>query len=156
MDSDKEILRKIYRYCAYQERCRSDVRQKLADLGVDDSEMESWIAHLEDERFLDEKRFVYTYIRGKFSLKKWGKRKIILELKARNIDSALIRQAIEEEIDDRQYHQAIFMLAERKLHQIGGQLSPDNKQKISFYLNQKGYAWPEIMEALKRLEKTDQ
>ncbi len=156
MDVDKDILRKIYRYCAYQERCKSEVRQKLADLGVDHSDIESWIVHLEDERFLDETRFVHTYVRSKFNLKKWGKYKITSELKSRQVDPDLILKAIEAEIDDQQYYYTVFMLAESKLHQIGGQLSLDSKQKISFYLNQKGYGWLEIRETLKRLEKANQ
>jgi regulatory protein len=72
-----EVKKKIYHYCAYQERCHQEVRNKLYDLGSTTSEVEEMISHLITEGYLNEERFARAYAGGKFRLKNWGKMKII-------------------------------------------------------------------------------
>ncbi len=156
MEGEKDILKKLYRYCAYQERCKSDVRNKLSELGVPHHEMDHCITHLEEENFLNESRYVHAFVRGKFFLKKWGKHKIIAELRAKGIDKTLIEKVLEEEIDTEQYITVLSTLAAQKLTQLGGKVTVENSQKVHFYLTQKGYAWSDIQEVLKRLKKVDE
>jgi len=156
MRFDQQVLKKIYHYCAYQERCRKEIVQKLFQLGIPSEEHETWLIHLQQERFWDEARYVHSYVRGKFFLKKWGKRKIIAHLREKEIDEQLMTEAIDREIPEATYLQAIEILAYKKRETLSKTSFTDQKSKISQYLLQKGYEWAVIANVLKRMEKIDE
>ncbi|MEM6633342.1 MAG: regulatory protein RecX [Bacteroidota bacterium] len=150
---DKDTKRKLYAYCAYQERCKHEVRQKLRDLEVQEEEISEWLTHLEQENFLDEDRFARTYARGKFVYKRWGKLRIRQELRRKQVNEQLIQSAIRTEITDEAYRNTLDKLLQLK--KIRHPLDVNEQKKLVFYLKQKGYEWPEISEALQRLKKDD-
>ena len=94
--SKADALKRMQRYCAYQDRCHSEVRTKLIELGVYGDTLEEIMAELVIERFLDEERFARSYVRGKFRLKKWGRVRIKRELKLRKISAYCQRKGLEE------------------------------------------------------------
>ena len=49
-----EALKKLQKYCAYQDRCHQEVRSKLLDLGVRGYDLEDIMARLIEENFLNE------------------------------------------------------------------------------------------------------
>ena len=51
------IKKKIEFYCAYQERCKMEVTQKLKELGILGGDLDKYIYHLINNDFLNEKRF---------------------------------------------------------------------------------------------------
>lgn len=103
MENMEKILSKILRYCAYQERCTLDVRNKLLTLGVGKEQIQEILDYLEKEGFLNEERYARAYARGKFRINGWGKRKIKAGLIAKGIGNSLISTALEEEIDPEAY-----------------------------------------------------
>ena len=69
----KEVaLQKLQAYCAYQERCHSEVESKLYQLGIFGDAADAIIAQLIEDNFLNEERFAIAYARGKFQMKSWG------------------------------------------------------------------------------------
>ena len=106
-------LEKIKHFCAYQERCHSEVRSRLLEMKVYGAELEDFMVILIEENFLNEERFARAFARGKFSLKQWGRIKIKHELKARNISSTLIQMAMKE-IDEADYERTLQQLTEKK------------------------------------------
>ena len=101
--SPEDALKKLQRYCAYQDRCHKEVRSKLLDLGVYGDELEAIIAELVTENFLNEERFARSYARGKFRMRQWGKKRIVRELKVRDISEYCIRKALLEIEEDVYY-----------------------------------------------------
>ena len=99
-------LERVRNYCAYQERCQQEVRDKLYELGLHQQEVEQGIATLVSEGFVNEERFAVAYAGGKFRIKKWGKVKIRAGLKARKISEYCIRKALQA-IDDREYERTL-------------------------------------------------
>ena len=106
-------LEKIKHFCAYQERCHSEVRSRLLEMKVYGAELEDFMVILIEENFLNEERFARAFARGKFSLKQWGRIKIKHELKARNITSTLIQMA-KKEIEEADYERTLQQLPEKK------------------------------------------
>ena len=69
----KEATKKLEHYCAYQERCHKEVRQKLLSMRMIPESIDTIIVHLIKHNFLNEERFTKAYVRGKFKFKSWGK-----------------------------------------------------------------------------------
>jgi len=139
---------KLEHYCAYQERCHSEVKQKLWTLGFWGDWAESVIEHLIDENFLDEERYVCSFVRSKFKYKKWGRRKILMKLKQKRISQRLIDHGFKE-IDEEEYLQTLDVLIEKKRKVIREENPFKRNQKLANYLIQKGYEmdliWKKIL-----------
>ncbi len=80
---------KACNYCAYQERTQQEVRDKLYDLGLFSDEVEDVLSQLITANFVNEERYAKAFASGKFRLKRWGRQKILFELKRRKIYSLL-------------------------------------------------------------------
>lgn len=142
-----EALIKLQKYCAYQDRCHQEVRYKLLSLKVYGDELEQVIADLIEDKFLDEERFACSYARGKFGIKKWGRMRIIRELKKRAISDYCIRKAMKE-IDADDYLIALDNLMEKKLALLKTDNPYERKQKLVNYAFSRGYeadlAWQAV------------
>lgn len=99
----EELYKKISKYCAYQERCRSEVMTKMRHIGADSRQCTEMLVILEQEGFVDDERYARAYVRGKFRINGWGRLKIRNGLRAKLIDSSLIETAIKEEINEEEY-----------------------------------------------------
>jgi regulatory protein len=92
----QQALLKLANYCAYQERCHSEVKNKLHELGVYYNDAEQVMAELIVQNYLNEERFAKAFVGGKFRIKKWGRNKIRQELKQKQVSSYCIEQGMKE------------------------------------------------------------
>lgn len=142
MTSDKIIppgkaLIMIRKYCAYQERCQQEVRDKLYEMGQAPATVENHITHLIEENFLNEERFSRAYARGKFNIKQWGRVKIKAELKRRKISDYCIRAAMKE-IDNKDYEAVLEKILRKKLKESKGTLRA-KQYKVAQYAISRGF-----------------
>ncbi|WNJ21491.1 regulatory protein RecX [Pontibacter sp. G13] len=147
----EEILTKIYKYCVYQDRCKSEVVKKLKQLGIEDQRVEPIIEHLEAERYLDEQRYATSFARGKFTYKHWGRIKIQHELQSKGIPDDIISEALAEEVDDEVYEVKIRKLLQQKIKQIKDLPDAETRVKLSRYMVQKGYEYDFVNAGIDRL-----
>lgn len=134
---------KILRYCAYQERCHSEVRDKLFELGMDEDDAGELITFLISEGFLNEERFARTFARGKFRLKKWGRIRIKHELESRNVSKNCIRYGLSE-IEDEEYAQTLEQILLSKAESLQEENVFVLRDKVSKYAIYKGFE-PDIV-----------
>ena len=133
-----EAKRALERYCIYQDRCHKEIEQKLRDYKMIPEACEVIIIHLIEHRFLNEERFSKSFARGKFNIKKWGKQRIIRELKFRNISDYNIRTALKE-IDENDYLETFHQLAEKRFLTISETNKFKKKKKLVDYLMYRGW-----------------
>lgn len=133
-------------YCAYQERSHSEVKYKCLELGLRGEEVDEAIAALVSENFLNEERFARAFAGGKFRSKQWGRKKILAELKQRQVSAYCIKKGMEE-IDADDYEKALTTLGTRKYESLRGEEPFKRKYKVVQYLMQKGYE-PELAQPI--------
>lgn len=133
-----EATRKLESYCAYQERCHQDVVVKLRQMQMIPQAIDVIVAHLIENNYLNEERFAKSFSRGKFNIKKWGKRRIEIELKRHNISAYLIKAAIKE-IGDKEYRLTLNALAEKRIAAIKDTNPLKRKRKLADYLLYRGW-----------------
>ena len=90
----QQALPKIKQFCAYQERCHSEIKEKLYGYGLSLNDAEEIISKLVEENFLNEERFAIHFAGGKFRIKQWGRIKIKYELKKKNVSDYCIKKAL--------------------------------------------------------------
>jgi regulatory protein len=150
MESDI-ILKKLEQYCAYQERCASDIIAKLKYWKVNETHFDSLISKLKEENFLDEERFAKAYARGQFRTNKWGKRKIFFELNHKNIPDAIIQAGLVE-IDDEEYRQVLKDLILKKNAEIKNKKSLIIRRNIINFAQGKGFELDLILDIMKEFQ----
>lgn len=145
--SKEEALAQLQKYCAYQDRCHSEVRTRLLEYQVYGDDLEEIISELIAEDFLNEERFARSYARGKFRIKKWGRIKIKQELKLRQISDYCIRKAMTE-IDDDEYLQTLETIIERKRDSLPKLDHYTLRKKIVDFALRRGYEYEIISEII--------
>jgi regulatory protein len=147
----EQAVSKIKQYCAYQERCHAEVRDKLYSFGLRKTEVEEIISELITENYLNEERFAIHFAGGKFKMKQWGKIKIKQALKAKQVSDYCIRKALKE-IDSKEYQKTFQKLAEQKLKTLKSERNIFiKKRKMQDFLLQKGFEMEMIREAINQL-----
>ncbi len=142
---------KIQAYCAYQERCHMEVSMKLKSWGLIQEAIELLIIELIQFNFLNEERYACSFARGKFRIKKWGKLKIRMALKKRDVYFKCIDLAMLE-IDDKNYLITLRELLQKKNDVIKETNSYKRKMKLIRYLVNRGYEYDLIHDALVELK----
>ena len=146
-----EAWAKIQKYCVYQERCHREVKDKLYSYGLATTDIDDIMAQLIEQDFLNEERFARAYAGGKFRQKKWGRMKILQELKIRDISAYCIKQAMKE-IDDVVYYEQMKTLVYKRWDETAREKNVlMRKKKTSSYLIAKGYEPDLVWDVLKEL-----
>lgn len=134
-----QALPKIKHYCAYQERCHAEVKEKLYSFGLYKGDVDILISQLIEENYLNEERFAIHYAGGKFRMKQWGRIKIKYSLKQKQVSEYCIKKALKE-INEIDYLKTFHKLAEQKLETLKSEKNIfSKKKKLQDYLLQKGY-----------------
>ena len=147
-----EIQRKLEHYCAYQERCHKEVAQKLREIGVYGTLIDVVIGKLIEANYLNETRFAENFVRGKFRIKKWGKKRLIRELKIREISDWNIKNALKE-ISEPEYYDCCRSLVEKFWVSNSNRSLIIRKKKIWAALQYRGWETELIMENILILER---
>lgn len=141
-------LEKAKHFCAYQERCHAEVKNKLYSWGLYSNEVNDILSDLIAENFLNEQRFAESYVSGKFRIKGWGKAKIVMHLKQKQVTERCINQALKE-ISEDEYLAKCKQLAIKKIKLLPLEISDwERKGKLSRYLVSKGYEYSIIQQIL--------
>ncbi|BFO64550.1 RecX family transcriptional regulator [Chryseobacterium sp. S0630] len=140
-----EIKQKLVNYCVYQDRCHAEVEQKMREFLLIDEAKEEIILFLLKENFLNEERFTRSYIRGKFYIKHWGKTKIKINLKQKQISERLISSCFDE-IDDSDYEKTIRKIFDDYYTKQTGLKEYQKKTKTIKYLMSKGFEYEKIID----------
>ena len=134
----EQALQKLKHYCGYQERCHSEVKEKLWQLKVNRNDHDEIIANLIEEDYLNEERFAIQFAGGKYRIKQWGRVKIKYELKQRMVSDYSIKKALKQ-IDEKDYIKTLNKLAEKRYASLKDEQWIVRKKKTMDYLWQKGY-----------------
>jgi regulatory protein len=144
-------LEKMMSWCAYQERSQFETRMKLGEYGLKGDDAETIIAKLIQENFLNEERFAMTFARGKFSIKKWGKIKIKIELKSRKVSDYCINKALQQ-INENDYIRTLEKVIDQKKRLLKETNKILRNYKLFQHATAKGFEKDLIADVLKELD----
>ncbi|WP_114491142.1 regulatory protein RecX [Candidatus Ulvibacter alkanivorans] len=146
-----EAKARMERYCAYRERCHKEVLQKLKQLRMIPEACDQIIHHLITNNYLNETRFAQAFARGKFRTKKWGKRRIVRELKFRDISKYNISLALKE-IPESEYYATFDALVKKRLGQLVTEKNlQKKKKKLADYLLYRGWESEMVYETVREI-----
>ena len=128
-----------------------EVSMKLKSWGLIQEAIDLLIIELIQFNFLNEERYARSFARGKFRIKKWGKLKIRMALKKREVDFKCIDFAMLE-IDEKTYLNTLKELLQKKNDILKETNLYKRKMKLINYLVNRGYEYDLIHDALVELK----
>jgi regulatory protein len=144
-----KALQKAERYCAYQERCQQEVRDKLYSWGLHKKDVEQTISTLISNGFLKEERFACAFAGGKFRTKKWGRNKIKHALREKKVSEPLIKKALSE-IEERDYQKTLYEVLSKQSKKIVEKNQLKKNYKLASYAISRGYESELVWESIKQ------
>ena len=142
------LFAKAERYCANEEQCRTSVRKKLCDWGASMEASGKIVSRLIDQGFIDERRYARAYVSSKLRTQKWGRLKVVYQLRSKQVPPKFITEALSE-IPDEEYRGILLDVANMKWgsYDMG---EPVNKRrsKLVTFLASRGFESPEIQAML--------
>ena len=146
-----QVLEKMAKYCAYQERCVKDVKDKLKSFDLPEKEKTKILDYLLDNRFVDNERFAKAFVRGKVNQSGWGVNKIRFHLMQKGIDKELIDEALGQ-TDEEVYRQRLIDILKTKSKTVKAASDYEKKRKLAAYAMQKGFEGPLVWEVVKEFD----
>lgn len=151
MDTFDQVLDKLRHFCSYRDRAHTEVENKLHQLGMWNEDADEIMAALITEGYLNEERFARSFVRGKFRIKNWGRKKIVQALKFKKVSPYCIRKGLEE-IDEEEYWATLSKLATGKYAALKKEQYLRRQYKTTQYLLSKGYEADLIRDAINELK----
>ena len=145
-----QVLDKIAKYCAYQERCVKDVRDKMKTYDISQEDREKILDYLLDNRFVNDERFAKSFVRGKINQSGWGMNKIRFHLVQKGIAKDIIDEALQQ-TDDEVYRQRLIDILKAKAKTVKAENDFEKRRKLAAYAMQKGFEGGLVWEVVKGL-----
>ena len=143
-----QVLDKMAKYCAYQERCVKDVRDKLKTFEISEEEKAKILDYLLDNRFVNDERYAKAFVRGKVNQSGWGVNKTRFHLIQKGIDKNIIEEALGQ-TDEEAYRQRLIDILKTKSKTVKAENDFEKKRKLAAYAMQKGFEGSLVWEVLK-------
>ena len=140
----------IRNYCAKSDRCQFQVLEKLKAYRVSDGVSEDILIELIQEDYVNDQRFADSFCSGKFKIKKWGRKKIVFELKKLKISRVCIDSALKT-IDFDDYISVANDLIQKKSLTLKDKNIFTKKKKLADYMMRKGYESEFVWDCIRQL-----
>lgn len=143
----EQTKNKALKYLEYRVHSEREMRQKLKRAGAGEENVEQVIEFLTEYGFLNDEEFAELYIRELKNLKKFGKKRIKLELMKKGISAEITESAISNE--EWEEEDMLMPMIQKKL---GGNFDRKNIEKAVRYFAYKGYGYDEIKAVIDRMK----
>ncbi len=148
----KEALSYTMDLCSRQEKCSSEIMEKLKKFKVQEESMVKVLQTLKKEGFIDESRYAGMFVRDKLRINRWGKIKIQYMLSAKRIPDEIIREAMEG-IDDQNYLEILKEELSKKQKSVKAENPFEVRNKLARFAQQRGFESGLIFQVLDEMKK---
>ena len=152
--TDKEALQRLQNMCSRQERCTYDILRKLNEWEIPDEKAEFVLNELISGEFVDDQRYAKAFVNDKFRFNHWGRIKIAMHLRQKDINELFINTALDE-ISDEEYEQFVKNELLKKRKTLHEKSIYHLKSKLIRFGQSKGIEFEEIMKAIGEITKPD-
>lgn len=136
--------------CTAAERCIQDVEKKLSAAGLPPDAAERIVARLVQEKFIDESRYIRSFVNDKLRFNKWGRVKIAYELRRKHLPENVCAEALTV-IDEEEYRALLLSLLKEKKKTIRGKDNRDVFGKLLRFGVGRGFETSEVAACLRTL-----
>ena len=146
-----EALQKAAAYCSLSEKCEYEVKEKLRTWDVSNTDVAKVIDQLRHDDFIDDARYCTYYTRDKFRFNRWGKIKIGMMLRSKQLPEEEITNALAQ-IDEAEYEEALVVILQTKLKSLTYKFEYEKQGKLFRFAQSRGFEHNIVSHVLRQLE----
>lgn len=147
---EEKALYRMAAYCSRAERCESDIRKKLVNWELSAEEQNRIIKRLIQEKYLDHNRYCKSYINDKIKYNKWGEKKIIYELRKKQIEEKYYLPILED-LDKDNFEEQLIRILIVKNKSTKAKDEYDRKNKLIRFALGRGFSMDLVMKCVDNL-----
>ncbi len=136
--SCEEAIYRLASQCSLSEQCLQSCKQKLEKWNISEEDSKKILDRLQAEKYVDERRFAAFFVKDKYNLEHWGKKKIELYLRQKNIPQNYIEEALGT-IEDENYEDQLYQLISQKIKSTKAKSKYDLKGKLFRFAISRGF-----------------
>lgn len=137
------IFTKMAALCSRSEQCSTDIQKKITAAGLSNDEADEIIEKLKTEKFIDDERYINSYVSDKFKFNKWGKVKIRHYLKMKGLPEDLIQNGLDG-IDAEKYRETLIKTMKEKARKVKKKNKFEKMGQVIRFVQNRGFE-PEII-----------
>lgn len=149
--TEKQAIARIAAYCSKAERCKYDVQKKLELWAFDKDTVGKIITLMKKENFLNEERFCHSFVKDKVRFNRWGKTKIVFELKKKQISGRIISAAFADLEDECDFETPLLKLLTTKKESVKAKTEFEKRMKLFRFAAGRGYSSDLIKKCLDKI-----
>ncbi len=146
-----EALQKAAAYCSLSEKCEYEVKEKLRTWDVSNTDVAKVIDQLRHDDFINDARYCTYYTRDKFRFNRWGKIKIGMMLRSKQLPEEEITNALAQ-IDEAEYEEALVVILQTKLKSLTYKFEYEKQGKLFRFAQSRGFEHNIVSHVLRQLE----
>ncbi len=157
MDKNK-ILSRLQSDCSRREYSTGQIQRKLdryiLSKAINDKESEEIINDLIRDKFVDNSRFASAYVKDKYNLSGWGRRKIEFHLTKERVPKHIIKESIDSFYPDKEQsdNKVLIRILDQKLKSLDREEDIYKKKvKAIRFAMGRGFDYDEIVTILNKL-----
>lgn len=148
--TETRALNRIASYCSKAERCEYDVLKKLRAWELTDEEIARIMKRLREEKYVDNARFARSFINDKLRFNKWGKQKIIFELRKRQIPEPVYLSLLNE-LDEDTLNEQLDTILRTKNRSVKAKDDYDRRNKLIRFALGRGFSMDAVIKAVNKI-----
>ncbi len=142
-----QALYRLTSLCSKAEYCSHDVSEKMSRWELAEADKERLLAYLIEERYIDDARFARLYAGDKLRFNHWGKIKIAVMLRQKQIGGEAINEALDN-LDEGEYTDILSSLLREKARSVVAKNEFELAQKLIKFAQSRGFAYEDIRHCL--------
>lgn len=147
---DKAYAR-MARICSRKEYSPFDIEQKLYRLDLSKETTDKIINQLKSNNYLNEERYVRSFIKDKLLINKWGRRKIEAVLFQKRLPQNIVNSVFLE-YDRDELSENLMHVLEKKWKSVKGNSDYEKKCKLIKYALSRGFEMNDILSCMNRMK----
>lgn len=138
--TEKQAIARIASYCSRAERSEYDVRKKLINWELSAEIVDKIVLLLQKENYLNEERFCRSFIKDKIRFNKWGRNKIVFELRKKKVSDFIIQSGFDDLEEEYDFESSLLKILSVKLPSI--KANNDYEKRVKLYRFAIGRGFP--------------
>ena len=147
-DIQKKHLKYLTHWCSRAEKSLYDIRQYLIKHSMPGDLHQDIFDYLIEHDYVNEQRYAAAFVHDAFKFNHWGRQKIRQALLQKKINSELVSQAIDSQIDADEYEAVLKDLLSRKKQSLKNEENKVQKQKSINFALSRGFELEIILKVL--------
>ncbi|MCU1571280.1 MAG: RecX family transcriptional regulator [Naasia sp.] len=125
----------------------AEMRDRLADRGIEPDEIEAEVTRLEDGRYLDDAALAESVVRSETERKGRGRSAVAAELRRRRVDAVAIEEALAS-LDDEGERERAVQVAENRARQLTSYDAETARRRLAGFLQRRGFSGSVLQHAV--------